>query len=138
MNFEKRQSPLDSMGIGQKQLIRNWLDEMGVEGYTIRDDLLIDVKKHVDLEYKDLKEFPGFIQFDRVYGYFTCNGNDLTSLRGCPKYVKGSFYCDYNKLKTLDHCPQRVEISFWCQGNKIQFSEEYVKKLCDVHVAVLV
>jgi hypothetical protein len=120
MNFERRKNPLGALGIGQEQLIRDWLDEMDIAryiNYTINDDYTIDVDRDVDLFGKNLYEFPKFIQFNNVNGSFYCNKNHLSSLRGCPRYVNGIFYCNINE---------------------IQFTEEYVRSLCVVKGEVYV
>jgi hypothetical protein len=113
MNFQKKMDdPLVSLGVGQKHFILNWLDEMGVENYTINDDLTIDVNGDLRIGlYEDLDEIPEFIQFNKVYGNFYCNDNNLTSLRGCPTYVSGDFDCSSN--------------------DKI-FTKAYIRNLCDV------
>jgi len=42
----------------------------------------------------------------RVGGYFSCRGNQLTTLDGAPKRVGGIFWCDSNKLKNIDYLPK--------------------------------
>jgi hypothetical protein len=46
-----------------------------------------------------------------VKGFFSCWGNPLESLEGCPTYVKDNFLC---------------------YGNPVKFTEEYVRSLCKV------
>ena len=41
-------------------------------------------------------------------GNFYCNGNDLTSLSGCPVSVGGNFSCSFNRLTSLEGCPNNV------------------------------
>jgi len=131
-NFEKKSNPLNSLNVGKKALITNWLDEMHVPNYTINDDYTIDIHNNtsVDLDNKNLKELPYFIQFNHVNGYFEIGNNKLTSLRGCPKTVTGYFSCEGNQLTSLEGCPTKVDGEFWCNDNKIEFSIYDVKKYC--------
>jgi hypothetical protein len=133
MNFQKKMdNPLSAMGIGRRQLVKNWLDEMGVKHYTINDDFTIDADS-VYLEDRNLIEFPNFIQFNKINKYFNCNDNKLTSLRGCPTSVGASFHCSYNQLISLKGCPKKVGLYFYCTDNiGTKFTKEYVKKLCNV------
>ncbi len=56
----------------------------------------------------------------KVYDrYIICSEKNLTSLRGCPKEVKGDFFCDQNKLTSLEFCPEKVKGYFDCSHNKL-------------------
>ena len=102
------------------RLIRGWLDEYGVENYTINDDFTIDVNGYVNLVGKDLTEFPEYIQFGVVRGDFNCSGNSLVSLRGCPREVRlGSFLCNDNQLTSLEGVPKKVDKIFDCSNNEL-------------------
>jgi hypothetical protein len=109
INFERGgENPLFTMGVGKKELISRWLDKVGVENYFIDEDFSIDAD-YVDLENQKLGNFPEYIQFRDINGSFDCAGNDLTTLRGCPKYVGGSFECHHNvktfaKWEVLERC----------------------------------
>jgi hypothetical protein len=116
MNFERRGTPLDVLGIGQKILIEKWLIETKVKNYTINDDYTIDVKENIDLYMIGSYEFPKYIKFNSIDGYFICDVCGLTSLIGCPNYVKGIFRCRENRLTSLDDCPKHVG-SFDCGEN---------------------
>jgi hypothetical protein len=59
---------------------------------------------------RKLLEFQADVYFE-VQGDFDCSELDLTSLKGCPRYVGGNFIC---------------------YGNKKQFTKKEVKKLCSV------
>jgi hypothetical protein len=132
-SFERRKDALGALGIGQKQLIKDWLDEMGVEGYAINDDCTIDVNTNVNLSHKNLEEFPWFIQFNKVYAAaFFCFRNRLVSLRGCPTYVGRTFSCVGNKLNSLKGCPSYVGNKFVCADNDKFFTKDYVRSLCRV------
>ena len=99
--------------------IYNWLDEHEIKNYTLNDKGEVDVDGGVDLRKKGLKEFPSFIQFGVVKGFFDCSYNNLTSLKGSPKEVDGDFDCGSNKLITLEGAPKEVSGSFDCCSNKL-------------------
>jgi hypothetical protein len=135
MNFQKKRDPFSALGIGKIQVIKDWLNEMGVEDYTINDNLTIDVKDNTGLSFfkKGLTKFPDFIQFNEISGSFICKKNNLTSLKGCPtKIYNGDFSCSQNRLTTLEYCPKYVSGDFWCHSNRANFTEEYVRNMCDV------
>ena len=80
-----------------KDDIDHWLFDHDVDGYTINDDLTVDVDGNVDLYNKNLTSIP--VQFKNVDGDFYCSYNRLTSLVGCPTTVGGgSFYCFGNQI----------------------------------------
>lgn len=133
MNFQRKMdNPLSAMGIGQNQLIKKWLDEMGITHYTINDDFIIDVNERVDLSGICIINFPDYIQFNRVNLSFDCEHCGLVSLRGCPIEVGGYFSCIDNELTSLDGCPSYVDGDFYCDDNKTQFTREYVLDKCSV------
>jgi len=111
MNFERYTDPLQSIGIGKKAQIEQWLKEMGVTDWSLNKDLSIDVNGSIDLSGKGLTEIPSFIQFGYVGGSFWCMNNQLTSLRGAPIRVKWGFYL---------------------KNNKPRFSEEDIEKICQI------
>ena len=102
-----------------KAAIYNWLDEHGIKNYTLNDKGEIDVDGDVDLRKKGLKEFPSFIQFGVVKGFFDCSYNNLTSLKGAPDKIKGYFDCRSNNLESLEGAPKEVEKYFICCTNKL-------------------
>ena len=96
---------------------KDWLDKMGVENYTINDDLIVDVDGNVFLYNKNLDYIP--VQFGLINGYFICSYNNLTSLEGCPTEVSWDFDCSNNSLTYLEHCPTEVGGYFDCQNNNL-------------------
>ena len=54
-------------------------------------------------------EFLEDIGLREVLGFFSCAGNHLTTLKGCPKIVVGTFYCFTNRLTNLEYCPELRE-----------------------------
>jgi hypothetical protein len=134
--FEKKVNPLDSLGISKRVLIEKWLDDMNIKSYIINDNLTISSKEGVYLYSKNLEFFPYYIQFGKIKGPFNCGDNKLTTLRGCPFKVTGSFICDNNLLDNLKYAPKHVGLSFYCKHNLIEFSEEYVRKVCNVYANI--
>jgi hypothetical protein len=101
-------------------------EKYNITNYTINDDGTIDVVGDVDLYNKGLTELP--LTFNKVTGWFDCGGNQLTSLKGCPKWVGGSFYCNHNNLTNLEFSPDYVGIDFWCNNNNL------TDNLCDTEI----
>ena len=97
--------------------IHNLCRKYGIIDYTINSDMSISVNGNVDLSYKNLKSIP--INFKEVGGYFSCDNNRLTSLRGCPETVGGFFYCHNNQLTSLKGCPETVGGHFNCDNNQL-------------------
>lgn len=103
-----------------KKEIKAWLDAHGIIKYTINDDdlndeLTVDVNGHVDLSDKGLEFIP--VQFNKVMMTFDCSNNKLTSLKGCPRFVKGYFTCKDNLLTSLEFSPSTVRGHFDCSKN---------------------
>jgi len=96
--------------------INDLCSKYGIYNYRIRDDGSIDAD-YVDLQGRlgDLKQLP--LTFNESMGYFSCVGNYLTTLVGCPKEVHGFFRCGNNKLTSLEHSPKIVEGNFNCLEN---------------------
>ena len=95
----------------------------------------IDVDGNVDFEEKDIEEIP--VQFGKVSGYFDCSWNNLTSLKGSPRWVGGYFRCNNkNKLTSLKYCPKYIGGRFTFFNNKIEnldYFPEYVGGYIDGH-----
>jgi len=104
--------------------IKDLCSEYNITDYQIRDDGSIDVEGDVDLceKLEDLKQLP--LTFNEVKGYFNCEENKLTTLRGCPKEVRGFFSCSWNKLTSLEHSLEIVEGNFYCGLNEYLTSLE--------------
>ena len=91
--------------------------EYNIENYTINDDYSIDVNGDVNIHRRSLTKIP--LKFNKVYGYFDCERNKLTTLLGSPEYVGGGFHCYDNNLTTLEGSPKKVRTSFHCSDNKL-------------------
>ena len=92
-------------------------EKYDITNYTVNDDGTIDVDDNVWLNNRDLVEFP--LTFNRVSGYFNCGDNNLTSLKGCPKWVGGDFSCYDNHLTSLEFSPDYVGDDFVCNFNDL-------------------
>lgn len=94
-----------------------WLEKMGVENFTINQDLTVDVDGSVDLINKGLSFIP--IQFGVVKGIFQCSNNKLTSLLGTPHLIKGIFKCSGNQLTNLVGGPEIADFAYECHNNHL-------------------
>ena len=113
------ESILSSTNTGKAPLIRAWLEEHGIKNYTINTQGEIDINGDIKITYKNIKEFPYFIQFGTIKGNFDCKHNNLISLKGAPREVKGTFDCACNDLTSLEWAPAKVGGSFDCAHNYI-------------------
>ena len=98
-------------------------EKYNIINYTINDDGSIDVDGDVDLYNKGLTELP--LIFNRVTGNFSCSLNNLTTLKGCPRWVGGDFNCHNNKLTSLEFSPDYVGGFFSCKYNDL--TDNYIE-----------
>ena len=101
-------------------------EKYNITNYTINPDGSIDVAGNVCLSYYDLTELP--LIFNRVDGFFDCSRNNLTSLKGCPRWIGGNFDCGNNRLTSLEFSPDYVGGHFWCEWNRL------TDNLCDTEI----
>ena len=92
-------------------------EKYNIKNYTINPDGSIDVAGDVNLYKKGLTELP--LTFNKVTGWFDCGRNNLTSLKGCPRWIGGGFSCRSNNLTSLEFSPDYVGSNFWCRYNKL-------------------
>ena len=64
--------------------------------------------------------------------------NQLTSLTGAPKKVKGHFICSGNQLTTLECGLKKVGGDFICSENAVSFAEEDIRVAKNVRGNVIV
>ena len=88
-----------------------------IKKYKINSDGSIDVVGDVILTRKALNDLP--LNFNKVSGSFYCNGNALTSLKGCPVEVGGTFWGQSNNLVNLEWAPKLVGGDFFCSFNHL-------------------
>ena len=95
------------------ETIHDICKEYNIENYTVNPDGSIDVDGNVDLYNKGFVELP--LTFNKVTGYFLCDDNDLTSLKGSPRWIGGYCDCRYNRLTSLEFSPDYVGSYFSCR-----------------------
>ena len=100
--------------------------QYNIKNYTINPDGSIDVDGDVNLWNLGLTELP--LIFNRVTGYFLCDDNKLTSLKGSPRWIGGYFDCDCNRLTSLEFSPDYVGSYFSCELNDL------TDNLCDTEI----
>jgi len=131
-------------------------EKFGISNYKENADGTVDVDDDVDISQNELEKIP--IKFGKVSGSFYCSSNQLTTLEGAPKSVGLDFVCGFNQLTTLEGAPKSVGLdfvcssnqlttlegaprkvggSFYCDGNPVEFTEEDVKKVCNVLDAII-
>ena len=135
INFERGLDPKEAIGIGKAKLIQDWLDEVhiGVRNYKLNSDFTIDSDLDViAVERPELfpnGRFPDYIRFNSS-GSFDIDDCGIVSLVGCPKKVKGYFSCQMNKITDLKGFPKEVRECVYCFGNKAEFTEAEIRKVC--------
>jgi hypothetical protein len=92
-------------------------EKYNITNYTVNPDGSIDVNGDVFLWNRELTELP--LVFNKVTGNFDCDYNNLTSLKGCPRWVGGCFSCNKNQLTSLEFSPDYVGGSFDCYTNQL-------------------
>ena len=88
-----------------------------ITNYVINPDGSIDVNGDVDLYNCNITELP--LRFNKVTSWFDCGYNNLTSLKGSPRWVGGYFSCNKNQLTSLEFSPDYVGDKFNCLYNKL-------------------
>ena len=78
--------------LGTKKEVKDWLVKSGIKHYTINEDLSVSVEG---------------------------DGNQLTSLSGCPVSVGGDFICIHNELTSLVYGPTSVFGNFDSRDNQL-------------------
>jgi hypothetical protein len=135
INFERGLDPKEAIGIGKAKLIQDWLDEVhiGVRNYKLNSDFTIDTDLDViAVERPELfpnGRFPDYIRFNSS-GSFDIDDCGIVSLVGCPKKVNGYFSCQMNEITDLKGFPKEVRECVYCFGNKAEFTEAEIRKVC--------
>lgn len=123
--------------------VNNICQELGIYGWTIRPDGLLDVEGNVFINSKthpkrNFDTIP--LDFGKVTGHFCIIHTDLSSLKGCPievgtdfevshnkltslkygpKIVGRAYSCADNNITSLRYCPTKIKDAFFCQENKL-------------------
>lgn len=108
------------VALNNKDDIKRWLQQHGVDNTTILSDNSVDVKGDVRLSDKlaNLSKLP--LSFNNVEGTFDISDNELSSLEGCPNKVGGDFLAFKNELSSLKGGPKEVGGSFIVLKNNIK------------------
>jgi len=122
---------------------REYLNEINVKGEVIKGKPLwnggdyLDGAGNINLTDMGLKEIPCIFpeKWDKS---FWCGNNQLTSLDGVPKEIGGGFGCMNNKLTSLKGAPRKVGGVFNCSRNTTKFTEEDVRKVCEVGGIIII
>ncbi len=85
-----------------KEQIHKFCEKYNIKKYSINEDLSIDVYTNVNITRMELTELP--LNFNIVHGYFNCNLNKLTSLKGSPILCR-DFHCASNNLESIEYLP---------------------------------
>jgi len=133
INFERGLDPREAMGIGKAKLINDWMNKVGVTRYKINPDFTIDT--NMDLIMMESPElfpdgrFPDYIRFNSS-GSFDIDDCGIVSLVGCPKKVNGYFSCQMNEITNLKGFPKEVREVVYCFGNEARFTKEEIMEVC--------
>lgn len=98
--------------------IKEILDSLGIENYTVNDDLTVDVESDVNISDIGITKIP--VKFNKVIGDFNVSTNRLTSLINSPKEITGDFNCSNNYLTTLVDGPSLVGGVYDCSKNRLK------------------
>ena len=104
--------------INKKKNDRVKPEDFGIRKYKFRPDGTLDVFENVSLYGKHLKELP--FNFGKIFGFFDCSFNNLTSLKGSPKVVSDDFYCHANQLENLKYTPKIIRGDIDCGYNNLK------------------
>jgi hypothetical protein len=108
------------------ETIHDICKKYNIKNYTVNGDGSIDVNGNVNLSGRELTEFP--LIFNKVMGDFHCGMNNLTSLKGCPRWIGGNFSCSNNRLSSLEFSPEYVGGYFECIDNDL------IDNYCDTEI----
>ena len=76
------------------------------------------IKENIDISELGLKELPDLSNLICL-GNFDCSWNNLTSLKGAPKEVKGLFNCSDNDIISLEYGPKKAK-KYDCSSNNLR------------------
>ena len=133
LEFQRGKDPSEILHLGKKKEIDAWIKEfIPYSKAKINSEWTIDTKQIIIPSKKHLTEFPEYIQLNICDGDCLIRNQNLKSMVGCPKIVKGNFMVDGNKLIDLDGCPEGVDGDFFIKNNDKKFTFEEITKVCKV------
>ena len=140
--FVKSKSINTNIKIGTDSLfndeVKEWIYKYAfknqVDVIINKGKLLLLIKGDIVIKedsYPRVTELPPFINFLQVDKDFIIMA-DFTTMRGFPQTIGGDFYIAHNKLTSLNDCPQTVGGDFFIKNNETVFTEEEIRKVCNV------
>ena len=108
-----------SQFLDNREDISDFLHYIGVQKFTILDDMRVSTREDIHLSNMQLTHLP--LRFCVVTGKFDCSNNKLTSLEGAPRLTH-EFNCSHNVLESLQHGPKEVK-AYDCSYNKLKSLE---------------
>ena len=117
MAFTQDSDPIDDMGIGTQKILEKVFPKASISPKKEDGRKICLIKGDVlsykgDIEWEKFNELSKDIKYI-VEGNFWIDGNNLTSLKGCPTEVHGSFSCTGNPLESLDGLPKVIKGNVW-------------------------
>jgi len=130
--FKRGLDPHDSLGVGRKSLIINWLQNHDIINYDIIRNNLINCEyvNLYDNNFNDLV-LPDYIQFNNIEGSFACYQTNLSSLKGFPNKIGLNFAIDFTNINSLEYFPKFVEGAVIIYNNHHKFNEEDINSVCE-------
>jgi hypothetical protein len=122
LRFERTGDVKKGLGLGKRERIEDWLEEMNVNNYIINDDLSIFLKKHLRIMKVDIRELPSYINFSVCDGYFYMGYCQLISMRGFPRHISNYFDVPNNLFKDFKGGPTYVTGSINVSNNPLLVS----------------
>lgn len=129
VKFKRGEDPKSSMNIGVREAINKWMDWVFPSfkpRYQINEDLSIRILGDFDAPDAWITLFPPFINFEYCTGDFHIDHCNMESLRGCPKRVDGFFSCEGNRLTSLDGMPEEIYGDIFVRDNPGKFKTKDV------------
>jgi len=115
------------LGVDEKQIIKNFLNNIGVTKYRINSDNTVDSWDDVIIEGSYYEKLP--VAFDCVMGDFKVLSCGLKTLKGCPDVVGGDFICNKNKLYDLKGGPTEISGDYDVRNNGLYSLEGSPKRI---------
>jgi hypothetical protein len=135
LEFQRGLDPFDALDLGRLKQIEFWLSSYHIykANYKINSDWTIDIKRNfIIIPDQSISEIPDYIKFNECQGDFIIRDNRLLSMSGCPKIVHGDFAVNGNKLTNLFGSPTQVDGYYFIQNNDVKFTEEQIRKICNI------
>ena len=122
--LQSRKSPEEKARVRELEMELEYKQKFSIEIY----------EGDIELTKGSLPHFKKYSKIKKVNGYFNCSWLYLSSLTELPipNYIMGDFDCYGNKLTSLQGAPEEVGGNFSCYNNPTQFTQEDVRRVCDV------